>query len=449
MIFSAVPEVKKKFFFAVAAGVLIVSLAGLYQYFIGFAETKKFVIAESGGVENIPPVLWARLNDTRVYATMSNANILAGFLLLTMPLYYFCVRELSKKITGEQKILSILTAPVVVAPVVAVFLMTKSRGAFLAAALTLTIFAFDDLKNKYLRIAVVVVVAGAIIGGACYIHTAGRGFASLAERVDYCRTALKSAVDSPLIGNGWGNFQRLHAKMKLSSSDEAAKDPHNIVLAFLCMCGIPSGIAVAATLLFVAYLLFKKRRMSPENMAIFYGALAFLLHCNIEINHLVPGSWALFGALSAAGLCESKEKSPALFRGEMVLKIAMLLCGMAIVASSAKIVKSDYDFARCQVETVREFVTRGTLENVKSLLKKYPDNPVFAEYAGKIFFQCGDLDNAEKCFQKALYLAGDSAGIYHLLAEVEYRRGNRATADAYLRKAQELFPAKYRNVNLP
>ena len=449
LIFSAVPEVKKKFFFAVAAGVLIVSLAGSYQYFIGFAETKKFVIAESGGAENIPPVLWARLNDTRVYATMSNANILAGFLLLTMPIYYFCVRELSQKITGEQKILSILTAPVVVAPVVAVFLMTKSRGAFLVAALTGIFFVFDKIKKRSLRIAAVVVITGAILGGACYIHTAGRGFASLAERFDYCRTALKSAVDAPLVGNGWGNFQRLHAKMKLSSSDEAAKDPHNIVLAFFCMCGMPAGIAVAAALLFVAYILFKKRRISPENMALFYGALAFLLHCNIEINHLVPGSWALFGALAAAGLCESEEKSPALFRGEMVLKIAMLLCGMAIFASSAKIVKSDYDFARCQVETVREFVTRGTLENVKSLLKKYPDNPVFAEYAGRVFFQCGDMESAEKCFRRVLYLTGESAGIYYFLAEVEYRRGNREAADACLRKAQELFPAKYRNVNLP
>lgn len=445
LIFSAVPEVKKKFFLAVSAGVLVVSLAGLYQYFIGFVETRDFVISEAGGVENLHPVILARLNDTRVYATMTNANILAGFLLLTMPLYYFCACKLSKRITEPKKILPTLFFWLAVAPVIAVFLMTKSRGAFFAAALTGIFFVFDKIKKRSLRIAAIAIIAGAILGGAYYIHTAGRGFSSLAERFDYCRTALITAVDSPLAGNGWGTFQRIHMKMKLSSSDEAARDPHNIILAFLCMCGIPAGIAVAATLLFIACLLFKKRSVLPENAAIFYGVLAFLLHAMIEVDHMVPASWATFGALSAAALCENEKKSPARIRGEMVLKIAMLLSGMAIFASSAKIVKSDYDFARCQSQVSRE----GALEKLYSLLKKYPDDPVFVEYAGRVYFSCGDLVNAEKYFQHALDLVGDDAGIYHTLAELEYRRGNCEAGNAYLRKAKEFFPAKYGNINLP
>ena len=72
---------------ALAAGTICTALAGVYQYFYGFEELKKF-IAEQEKLHKIefPPELKARAYDVRTYATFTFAAALAGFLALAGPL---------------------------------------------------------------------------------------------------------------------------------------------------------------------------------------------------------------------------------------------------------------------------------------------------------------------------------------------------------------------------
>ena len=76
---------KKGLYCALAGGVLLLSVSGLRQYFFGFAEMQEFIAAQQAKGVNISSVMLAKVADTRVYALMVSANILAGFLLLTVP----------------------------------------------------------------------------------------------------------------------------------------------------------------------------------------------------------------------------------------------------------------------------------------------------------------------------------------------------------------------------
>ena len=302
---------KKRLTAGLAFGVFLLCFSGLRQYFFGFAEMKEFIADQQAKGIAVSGVMLAKVADTRVYGAMVSANILAGFLLLTVPLCVVVFGRMGKHFEPE-KISVRLFICVMLIPAVAVFLMTKTRAAFLCALITVMIYFFTLKFSKKLKVLFAAAILCAVIGGAVYIKVAGRGFGSFSERVDYMRTTAIMLPEKPLSGHGWGGFFYRHMKEKTTSTDESAHDPHNIFASFILHAGIPAGVLASAAFCFPLIVLFCRRKeFSLEDKAVFWGCVGFTLHCCCDINMQVPACLAGAGMLFIMAVPD--EKINALF----------------------------------------------------------------------------------------------------------------------------------------
>ncbi len=453
------PEERRWFCAALAAGACWLIYSGLSQYFVGFAETREFV--EKQIAEGIPisHVMVAKINDDRVFATFVSCNVLAGYLLLLLPVTLYAVWRFAGHFEPV-RLSRILLCGLVFSGLVAVLLLTRSRAAFLAALLTAGAFAMTLPKRRIYRCIPVVVLALAIVGGAIYIHRAGRGFGSMAERVDYLRSSVKMIAEKPLAGHGWGGFFYRHMELKTTGTDESAHDPHNLVMAFASQTGVIGGaMALAAVLLPLFWLgrrIFRRGgEETPEEgadgfaRAVFWGECAFLLHAHMDVDLQIPASMAAAGAMLVAALPEASAQMAARGRRRWLLVAAGML--LAAVAAMGNILwlraEMAYDrlitLARPQSaqDRLRPVSDAEVVKALREAVALRPGSPFPWEIAGDYFWSRRDGAMAEKCYREAARCTPDRPSLYRRFFDLEMARGNRAAAAKHLRRMLELFPS--------
>ena len=453
------PEERRWFCAALAAGACWLIYSGLSQYFVGFAETREFV--EKQIAEGIPisHVMVAKINDDRVFATFVSCNVLAGYLLLLLPVTLYAVWRFAGHFEPV-RLSRILLCGLVFSGLVAVLLLTRSRAAFLAALLTAGAFAMTLPKRRIYRCIPVVVLALAIVGGAIYIHRAGRGFRSMAERVDYLRSSVKMIAEKPLAGHGWGGFFYRHMELKTTGTDESAHDPHNLVMAFASQTGVIGGaVALAAVLLPLFWLgrrIFRRGgEETPEEgadgfaRAVFWGECAFLLHAHMDVDLQIPASMAAAGAMLVAALPEASAQMASRGRRRWLLVAAGML--LAAVAAMGNIhwlrAEMAYDrlitLARPQSaqDRLRPVSDAEVVKALREAVALRPGSPFPWEIAGDYFWSRRDGAMAEKCYREAARCTPDRASLYRRFFDLEMARGNRAAAAKHLRRMLELFPS--------
>ena len=453
------PEERRWFCAALAAGACWLIYSGLSQYFVGFAETREFV--EKQIAEGIPisHVMVAKINDDRVFATFVSCNVLAGYLLLLLPVTLYAVWRFAGHFEPV-RLSRILLCGLVFSGLVAVLLLTRSRAAFLAALLTAGAFAMTLPKRRIYRCIPVVVLALAIVGGAIYIHRAGRGFGSMAERVDYLRSSVKMIAEKPLAGHGWGGFFYRHMELKTTGTDESAHDPHNLVMAFASQTGVIGGaVALAAVLLPLFWLgrrIFRRGgEETPEEgadgfaRAVFWGECAFLLHAHMDVDLQIPASMAAAGAMLVAALPEASAQMASRGRRRWLLVAAGML--LAAVAAMGNILwlraEMAYDrlitLARPQSaqDRLRPVSDAEVVKALREAVALRPGSPFPWEIAGDYFWSRRDGAMAEKCYREAARCTPDRASLYRRFFDLEMARGNRAAAAKHLRRMLELFPS--------
>lgn len=453
------PEERRWFCAALAAGACWLIYSGLSQYFVGFAETREFV--EKQIAEGIPisHVMVAKINDDRVFATFVSCNVLAGYLLLLLPVTLYAVWRFAGHFEPV-RLSRILLCGLVFSGLAAVLLLTRSRAAFLAALLTAGAFAMTLPKRRIYRCIPVVVLALAIVGGAIYIHRAGRGFGSMAERVDYLRSSVKMIAEKPLAGHGWGGFFYRHMELKTTGTDESAHDPHNLVMAFASQTGVIGGaVALAAVLLPLFWLgrrIFRRGgEETPEEgadgfaRAVFWGECAFLLHAHMDVDLQIPASMAAAGAMLVAALPEASAQMAARGRRRWLLVAAGML--LAAVAAMGNILwlraEMAYDrlitLARPQSaqDRLRPVSDAEVVKALREAVALRPGSPFPWEIAGDYFWSRRDGAMAEKCYREAARCTPDRPSLYRRFFDLEMARGNRAAAAKHLRRMLELFPS--------
>lgn len=453
------PEERRWFCAALAAGACWLIYSGLSQYFVGFAETREFV--EKQIAEGIPisHVMVAKINDDRVFATFVSCNVLAGYLLLLLPVTLYAVWRFAGHFEPV-RLSRILLCGLVFSGLVAVLLLTRSRAAFLAALLTAGAFAMTLPKRRIYRCIPVIVLALAIVGGAIYIHRAGRGFGSMAERVDYLRSSVKMIAEKPLAGHGWGGFFYRHMELKTTGTDESAHDPHNLVMAFASQTGVIGGaVALAAVLLPLFWLgrrIFRRGgEETPEEgadgfaRAVFWGECAFLLHAHMDVDLQIPASMAAAGAMLVAALPEASAQMAARGRRRWLLVAAGML--LAAVAAMGNILwlraEMAYDrlitLARPQSaqDRLRPVSDAEVVKALREAVVLRPGSPFPWEIAGDYFWSRRDGAMAEKCYREAARCTPDRPSLYRRFFDLEMARGNRAAAAKHLRRMLELFPS--------
>jgi hypothetical protein len=435
-----------RFFAALSFGVLLLCVNGLNQYFFGFDELREFLAKKQENGEAVHGVLLAKVADDRVYATMVSANVLAGFLLLAGPLAVTCFRRMGRRFEPE-RVSSALFFCVMFFPVAAVFLMTKTRAAFLCALVTAALYVLTLRGKRLLRIAFLFCVCAAVAGGAVYIRLAGRGFGSFAERADYMRTAARMFPEKPLTGHGWGEFFYRHMLEKTTDTDESTHDPHNVFLSFILQSGLPAGLLASSALLLPLILLWRSRgKNDAETTAVLWGGIAFSLHCCCDINMQIPACMAGAGLLLIAALPDGPvfEKT-AVLTVKLALFLLLTAAGAGALFLNGRELRGDVAYTvLCDMVNTPppnrpgEHLIVHQWQLTESLRKKHP----FAcNIMGDLYMAAGDLDTAERFFMESLRRDPRRPAVHERLAKIAEARGNSGLAASLRRRAHLLFPS--------
>ena len=442
---------KMRLYGALAFGTFLLCIAGLRQYFFGFAEMREFITSQQAQGVHVSGVMLAKTADTRVYSTMVSANVLAGFLLLSVPLAVMVFRYLSRFFEPE-KISRPLFTLIMLLPGITVFLMSKTRAAFLCALVTLGIFFFSLKIKKIWKFSCGVLLLLTIICGTLYIRQAGRGFGSLAERADYMRTVSIMLPEKPFSGHGWGAFFYRHMKEKTTSTDESAHDPHNIFASFILHAGIPGGLPASAAVLLPLFILyFKRKELSALDQAASWGCLAFTLHCCCDINMQIPACLSGAGLLLTAALPEKKISSrhvPVFLRF-----IFLLLLGVFAFQSSKNILKADILYTRLvdmlHAPPDKAFSPEEILRQYQLVEKARPSYPFASTQMGDYWFARKEWTAAGAYYETALKRDPHRPAVYMRFAALALERFDEEQAEKFRQKAHELFPThpKYKKLD--
>ena len=455
-IFSASPGWKKAALNALAAGLLCAGIEGWRQYIWGFDEMQEMIRKQREAGIEISEIMEIRIMDSRVFSTLGSCNTFAGFLLLTVPAVLALVQDWAKRFEPV-KISRILFSLVAIFLLIPPFFMTRSRGAWLCAFLTAGIFFFTRKKIKTLYKGVFLVVCLLLLGGGFFLmHRSGRGLLSGVERLDYLRTSLVMCSEHPLRGAGWGEFFHRHMKIKLSKSDESARSPHNLPAFFAVHAGIPAGLVALGALAVLLFELFRRSGSDPVYRWGRWGVAAFVLHCLMEINDVIPASMICCAAGTLALLpeeegAEEKKICPPLLKWSALA--AALLVGAVGFYTNFRWVQSEAAFEKLELclrpRNIQKPLTAPDPSLVMALLEDVcrlrRSSPYPLEMAGDFFFYSGDTENAVKLYRRSLELVPGRPAAHRRLALAACRAGDRELAKKHLAAARELFPADPKN----
>lgn len=446
---------------AVFAGVIVSVYLGLEQYFSGFEEMREFIKKQEAlGIRGNTDIK-ARVFDDRLHAPFIGSNSLAGYLLLTAPLTLVVLWNLCARIEPP-KVARLIFIPLAAACLLFVFLETKARGAFLALVLASGVFIVIFPVKKWLRLVVVIAAPLAVVGGIFYIYKYGRGFSSMAVRVDYIKVSLELFFKQPLFGTGWGDFFYDYMRLKTIVSKEAPHTPHNILMAFGGQAGVLALLAAAGVLFYPLRAAFGKVRelvakhvYMREEVALFFGFTAFVFHSLLDVDLQVPGLISIAVAMTLL-LVITSEENEQLAEGKKVSRclllpvyLVLLIVVSGAVAGGWHLTRSEYVYSKlCDLckptgKTPQEIINTSAFEvneKLQAAVKARPYSPFPYSTAGAFYMGTRRFEDAEKCYRKALELAPESAAYYFRIFCLLQERGQSGQARKYLRKACELFP---------
>ncbi len=459
LLFSAYPVWRERLPDLLVLGVLLVAALGLEQYFISFEETRRMVELQREQGMAISDVLLARVADDRVFSTMAGSGALAGYLLLLSPLALHRVWRWCGRIQ-EKAAARMIFVPLAALLLGSVFLLARSRAAFLALAMGVALAALAWPMARRWKVALVALSVCVIIGGALYIHHRGRGFESMEARADYIRSSVILLVQHPVLGAGWGEFFHKHTRLKQIQSNEAAHDPHNIVLSYAAQCGVPGLLAILFALGFPLWRLARKLRrefkaagrVSGTPLAILIGYVLFVLHALMDMDFLIAGSLAAAAALllSEAWESESPPSPPA----GWIPRLALAVAASFTLGTGVWAVAGEYEFERLQT-LCRPFepgaypATPPEVERQRLALARYrPWSPFGWAQLGDYYQSRREPDRARECYKEALKRSPERAGFHLRLFHLELAAGNADAAMQSLRKVYEFFPGHPEHMEL-
>lgn len=214
-VLSTPKRLNKLILAAVMAG-FVVSLYGLYQYKIGVAPLATW---EDPTVES---------KGTRIYSTLGNPNLLAGYLIplfpLALALTINCLNERLGWLKNTYiRLLAALFCLGMALTIALATVLTGSRGAFLAlgamaAVIVLALFFYVVAKHKKLIAPILLALLASAVAGALLVHFkfpafesrllsifAGSEHSSNAYRIYVWRASAKMFMDNWWFGVGPGN----------------------------------------------------------------------------------------------------------------------------------------------------------------------------------------------------------------------------------------------------
>jgi len=445
------PEWGKYFIYALAAGTLLTVVSGFQQYFYGFAETREFLAQQMAAGLSVNYVMQSRIADDRVFATFVSCNALAGFLLLALPVTGYFLVKMSERVEPV-RVTRWLFLALGLGGILAVLLLTRSRGAVLCLVIAAGLWCLDHPMKPWLKITLIALGVLTVTAGGVYVKYSSRGLLSANERVNYFTSSVQQLSERPLTGYGWGGFFNRHMKIKTTDSDESARDPHNLFLAFGTQCGAAGLLAALAAFLYPLFLAWRQRKKSLLHQCAFWAAAVFLLHSCMEINLQIAASMAALGLVLLIVL--APERSEAVSGRSWPAMTLLFLLGVLAIAGNYRIMQ--FDKALDQLYAVSRPGTRDApkpdeakivyaFEAVKAIA---PYSPFPFEAVGDYYLQNGKLSQAESYYWEAAKRSADKPSLHQRFADIAKLRHDYPAMRQHHERMKELFPSnpKYQNL---
>lgn len=284
-------------------------------------------------------------------------NAFADFFLLTFPFFTLYFWKNAGWTKRWKPLIFILTALVL-----AGFVLSGSRGAFLALIPAVGFLVLVQLRHKIFGLSkksllsalLVVFFTAFFVSGLTHLKnqsseavdlsdrltfSGSEGGNSFSERLQFFEGAVKLIEEKPLLGYGPSTFKPIYPSVQqgfLAISDH----PHNLWLKLAVERGIP---AVLCLLLFIVYLFAKTNPLRKNNhdaftIAAWTALLALLAHEMIDYNlnfltNALP-FWFILGGL-ASRLPKQKSR---------LVPLALLAVGLAIAVSGLKLASDERSF---------------------------------------------------------------------------------------------------------
>lgn len=448
---------------ALTSSVALSALSGFYQYFSGFEATRQFAYEQElkSGVQFLKGQFKNRLEQTRVSADFTLCNIYAGYLLMAIPLAVRLVYEFASNVEPPKISRPLLTIPVLGA-LLFLFIATGSRAALLSAGVAAVVLAAALPFDKRFRYAIFA-LAPFLLAGFFVMVKLGRGFGSMAYRVDYYIAATKMMLAHPFAGTGWGDFFHEYLRMKLLANDEAPHTPHNFALHFGSQTGVLGFLLVCAILLLpvVAGVAASWRRakaagkFSPGlDEAMLFGFCAWAVHSLNDIDFETPGSVCIAIAFASILLCRSfrgpKPETPSPMQGRLGFSLLALTTLVGALFYGRALLVSDIAYANLHTLTDFRFMSKEEIANsdpgkvmnaLKTCIEVSPKSPFPWAAGADYLIATGRADDAVPMLREAIARSPERASFHYKIFLIESR--DPSTLDDAMKElqaARSLFP---------
>lgn len=390
----------------------------------------------------------------------SFGNDYANFLLFALPL------ALSFFFKKHTRVSATILTGLVASIILSGFILSFSRGAWMAAIVVLLFYVVWRLVNKnkviegisfkqmLLRAVAVIVVTTLLINGLQ--HTRGKNFqtvsvvkkllfqadegaASVSDRLEFWKGALKIIKERPLFGSGVFSFKFLNPKYQ-RFFEVNENHPHNIVLKLAVENGLLAVLAFIIFLSAFAFVIFKMLSVEPFHPALIFGlgALGSLGHQLLDFNYIV-GNFMYFMVFLAIALSLAKN-----YRNKSALSVARasFLISFVVFAGGALLVLAIYEgYYNRDFKSGRARLAQGNVDAAIAHLEK-AENLIFerdrvfylAQAYNEKFKKTGDFAYHQKeknIFNSLNQPAADSA--------IEFRKGEILLEEKNLKGAADLF----------
>ncbi len=326
-----------------------VSLYGIYQYFWGLEETRKFV--EMMGRTNFSPDFLTRLYTNRAFSTFVYPNAFAGYLIVLIPFTLAFFFKMKRPLRYLYLLIVFLQ--------VFGLILTKSKGGILSLVLSGLLLIYLLLPRKWkISSTLAVLLLAILLFSFPLVKKSAKD--SFGVRISYWKSALRMAKVRPLTGFGPGCFGRVFPRFK-EAGREDTKMVHNNYLQIFSEGGI------IYLLLFLSFFYFSLKNLHLGKdkiliMGIQTGVTAFLIHSLVDFDFYVPGITLLLFSIIPLGIEPSTSEKNTFSKFYLY---SFLILIPIILFTTLRIIRADVSYKENLYA-----LKKGNIERAVSFLKK-------------------------------------------------------------------------------
>ncbi|MCX6357789.1 MAG: O-antigen ligase family protein [Candidatus Aureabacteria bacterium] len=466
--FAEREAVRSVLWIALFGGVFIVSLYAIYQSVWGLEGTRALLgdLAKQG--DRNSPFL-SRVFSSAVSSTFFFPNAFAGYLIVMIPLiasiFFWRERDLFDAAAGtylavipaaliagglfadlaakplliaslcaavvalvaglklaagrNRRVMCLLCAPLLLAPVYALWL-TSSEGAYLALVASALVIVLTIGGRQ--RLAALIVLIAFLMGWAAFRAAAiPQGMLdSAGARGDYWSAAARMWRDNPLAGIGIGGFPGAYPLYRgpLAEEGRLAHSAYFSLAAESGVFGLVAFLVMWGVLL--ASIMRGARCGGAFPTAVCVAIGAFLLHSAVDVDLHVPGITFTIWVLAGMGvtMAAGDHRQRVLTRTACVLASTAVLCAIgAWVEPRALAERYRLEAERCE----REGAGGEAAAAIQNAVSLQPGNAVYMSAHAGILERGGKGDRSLAMYERIAGMAEGMPGYQFQLAAAYWR----------------------------